>query len=115
MVIPRLYEIQAAYGVLEDGLHAERVPPRYGSIIAHMSSVEFASAASDSLLSDPRIYRTRKGYIRLGPFSAQKGDVVIIAAGGKIPFLLRPVGSPEEMKYQLLGKPMCMASCMGKP
>jgi hypothetical protein len=107
MVIPRLYEIQAAYGVLEDGLHAERVPPRYGSIIAHMSSVEFASAASDSL--------TRKGYIRLGPFSAQKGDVVIIAAGGKIPFLLRPVGSPEEMKYQLLGKPMCMASCMGKP
>jgi len=112
-LVPRLFEIRAACddnGVLEDGLHAQRLPPRNAlfrrrsSVIPDTPFIEFASATSDSFLSDPRTYRTRKGYVGLGPFSARIGDVVIIAAGGKIPFLLRPVGSPEARRYQLLGE-----------
>jgi Heterokaryon incompatibility protein (HET) len=112
-LIPRLCEIRTTCddnGVLEDGLDTDRLPPpnvlfcRSDSVLPITSSSEFASATSDSFMSNTRIYRTRKGYVGLGPFSTRKGDVVVIAAGGKIPFLLRPVESQEELRHQLMGE-----------
>jgi len=39
-----------------------------------------------------------------GPQSAQAGDVVAVAAGGRVPLVLRPVGDKEERKYTLVGE-----------
>lgn len=65
--------------------------------------VDFHTAATLSFESDRRLYRTHNGYVGSGPFSTRPGDVVIIAADGRIPLVLRPVGSPEDLKFQLLG------------
>ncbi|KAI0158053.1 hypothetical protein GGR52DRAFT_564911 [Hypoxylon sp. FL1284] len=45
--------------------------------------------------------RTRKGYYVLGPAVMEKGDVVCVFFGGKMPFCLRPVG---ERTYLLVGE-----------
>ena len=111
--IPRLDEIQEICednGVFEDGLDpkrdTEQVPFRIrdrGDLRPDFQIPEFSYATKSCFSADPRIHRTHDGYIGSGPFSTCKGDVVIIAAGGKIPFMLRRVGPPEDMKFQLLG------------
>ncbi|KAF7509577.1 hypothetical protein GJ744_007615 [Endocarpon pusillum] len=121
--IPRLHEIEEICednGVFEDGLDPERNTEQVSFRIRDRGGLtfriddrgglkldsqlgEFGLATGLCFSADPRMYRTHKGYIGSGPFSTCKGDVVIIAAGGKIPFMLRPVGSPEDLKFQLLG------------
>lgn len=39
---------------------------------------------------------TEKGYICLAPQSTGEGDAVYILAGGKVPFILRPVDSDDD-------------------
>ena len=48
-----------------------------------------------------RIYLTEKGYIGLGPQSADDGDEVWILGGAKVPFVLRKC---QEGGYTLVGE-----------
>ncbi|KAL7953106.1 HET domain-containing protein [Trichoderma compactum] len=51
--------------------------------------------------SKNRIFaRTKSGYYVLGPAVMEKGDVVCVLFGGKLPFCLRPVGK----RYLLVGE-----------
>jgi hypothetical protein len=38
---------------------------------------------------------TEKGYMGLGPFNMEEGDLVYVLAGGQVPFILRPEVSPD--------------------
>jgi hypothetical protein len=119
-IIPHLVdteEICDNNGVLEDRLDPDdddelpvlEIPRRRASTTPEGSAEEFKGIGEFRLATlqtwenDPRIYRTRSGYMGSGPFSTQKGDVVVIIAGGRVPFVLRPVGPPPELKYRLLG------------
>jgi hypothetical protein len=42
---------------------------------------------------DRRLFTTETGYLGLGPVSLQKGDQVWLCKGGRVPLVLRPVGS----------------------
>ncbi|KAH7324263.1 heterokaryon incompatibility protein-domain-containing protein [Stachybotrys elegans] len=46
-------------------------------------------------------FYTEKGYVGLGPYATEVGDVVAIFDGAPIPFILRP---KEGLAYQLLGE-----------
>ena len=45
--------------------------------------------------------RTKKGYIGLGPASAEEGDVVAVLLGCEVPFMLR---KEEDGQYRLIGE-----------
>ena len=58
-----------------------------------------------------RLFATRKGYLGLGPASIEVGDAVWIFPGAKVPFVLRPVASPqfentasEPSRFKLVGE-----------
>jgi hypothetical protein len=59
-------------------------------------------AMQAGLMCHPRrIFRTSTGYLGLGPGCMQKGDVVVVLDGGKVPYMLRPrTGS----QYAFLGE-----------
>jgi hypothetical protein len=42
---------------------------------------------------------TAKGYLASVPYTAKKGDCIAILSGGRVPFVLRPIGS----HYRLIG------------
>ncbi|KAL2203444.1 hypothetical protein CC79DRAFT_1056587 [Sarocladium strictum] len=46
-------------------------------------------------------YRTRRGYLAMGPNDLQQGDVVCVLMGGAVPFILRPRGDGDG--YTLIG------------
>ena len=50
-----------------------------------------------------RIFATERGYIVLGPAEMQKGDLVYILSGGKVPYILRPVSGPRPRTFELVG------------
>ncbi|KAK4221646.1 heterokaryon incompatibility protein 6,OR allele [Podospora fimiseda] len=59
----------------------------------------WATSASDS-----RIFgRTKNGYYVLGPATMEKGDVVCVLFGVKVPFCLRPLPGGER-RYLLVGE-----------
>jgi len=49
---------------------------------------------------DRRFFVTRKGYIGIGPDTMNEGDVITILFGGRVPYLLQPVGA----SYKFLGE-----------
>ncbi|ENH75759.1 Heterokaryon incompatibility protein 6, OR allele [Fusarium oxysporum f. sp. cubense race 1] len=52
-----------------------------------------------------RFIVTRDGQVGFGPEGADKGDVVVIIPGGKVPYVLRRLDSPDcgVRRYRLLG------------
>lgn len=110
--IPRIFELRTICednGVLEDRLDPGPNPApfgtrnREGSILNDADQAAFRSALRQPFNSDRRIYRTRRGHLGSGPFSTKQGDVVVLVTGKRVPVILRPLGSPHEPKYQLLG------------
>ncbi|KAI1472364.1 HET-domain-containing protein [Daldinia caldariorum] len=58
-------------------------------------------------LSDRKLFISRKGYIGLAPEDALEGDEIWILNGGRVPLILRPIGSQSEKvsgaNYTLVG------------
>jgi hypothetical protein len=63
------------------------------------------SRAANAASSNRKFARTTKGYYVLGPRVMEKGDVISVLFGGKVPFCLRPWGS----HYLFVGECTCMA------
>ena len=57
-------------------------------------------AALGYLAPHRKFFRTKKGFIGLGPRSMRQGDLVCILHGGRVPFILRKEGS----HYRLVGE-----------
>lgn len=48
-----------------------------------------------------RIFRTRRGYLGLGPACMREGDIVVVLDGGKVPYILRPL---TDSTYAFMGE-----------
>jgi hypothetical protein len=48
-----------------------------------------------------RIFRTRRGYLGLGPACMREGDLVVVLDGGQVPYILRPLA---DSKYAFMGE-----------
>ncbi|KAF2833464.1 hypothetical protein CC86DRAFT_389698 [Ophiobolus disseminans] len=49
---------------------------------------------------DRRLFVTRGGLIGIGPHAMKEGDIVVILFGGRVPYILRPIG----MSYKYIGE-----------
>lgn len=56
----------------------------------------FLEAASNAC-SGRRIFRTRKGFLGLGPAALSQGDLVAVLLGGRVPFVLRKFEDYEKL------------------
>jgi hypothetical protein len=54
---------------------------------------------NDCAIRQRRVFRTKGGFVGLGPGSVEKGDYVVLCKGGKLPLVLREHGDD----YELLG------------
>ena len=52
-------------------------------------------------LSNRRMFKTRGGYVGIGPKAMENGDKIALCKGGKVPFIIRPNGHVHE--YHLIG------------
>jgi hypothetical protein len=50
-----------------------------------------------------RFFVTKKGYFGIGPAELEEGDEIYIIAGGKHPFVLRPLPEPQSYTFELVG------------
>ena len=51
-----------------------------------------------------RPFRTREGYVGLGPVATRVGDLVVVFAGAGIPHVIRPRGRD---RFEFLGDAYC--------
>ncbi|KAH7379565.1 hypothetical protein BKA66DRAFT_466288, partial [Pyrenochaeta sp. MPI-SDFR-AT-0127] len=52
-----------------------------------------------------RLFTTRNGYMGLGPGIVEPGDVVVLIAGARTPYILRPlVGQDSPTRYSFIGE-----------
>lgn len=56
----------------------------------------------DSLVVGRAIFKTKKGYIGIGPYWAECGDAVCLLEGGKVPFILKKTQRAEQ--YEFVGE-----------
>lgn len=49
----------------------------------------------------------RKGYVGMGPLQLQKGDVIVVLFGSRVPYALRPCGEPGRKRFKLIGEAYC--------
>ncbi|KAF5617314.1 heterokaryon incompatibility 6 OR allele [Fusarium tjaetaba] len=55
-----------------------------------------------------RPFLTKMGYLGMGPVEGKSGDAVVVFCGGRIPFVLRPVGGSSELgKFVYIGEAYC--------
>ncbi|KAE8445950.1 hypothetical protein EG329_012729 [Mollisiaceae sp. DMI_Dod_QoI] len=45
-----------------------------------------------------RFFTTRKGYFGFGPRKCQVGDLVVVLAGGQVPYIIRPVPQLKQLR-----------------
>jgi hypothetical protein len=50
-----------------------------------------------------RFFVTKKGYFGIGPAELEEGDEIYILAGGKLPFVLRPLPESQPDTFELVG------------
>jgi hypothetical protein len=55
-------------------------------------SAQAYQRAAWSMSVNRRLYRTRAGFLGLGPTIVEPGDVIVVLYGGHVPFVLRPAG-----------------------
>jgi hypothetical protein len=48
-----------------------------------------------------RMFKTRSGYVGIGPKAMKHGDKIALCKGGEVPFIIRPNGGGQE--YHLIG------------
>jgi hypothetical protein len=70
------------------------------------SESEIQRLAQDLLIfqiatHERQFFRSRKGYIGFGPAKCQEGDLVVVLAGGTVPYIIRPV-SPSRQKSMVI-------------
>lgn len=67
---------------------------------------------------DPFLFEAENGSVGICPWMAEKGDLVVILHGGKVPYLLRPVKNIEsgtsEGLFQFIGECYVMGAMKGK-
>ena len=52
--------------------------------------------AFNTLYKDRRIFRTRsRNLLGTGPFTVEKGDIVVLVAGLDVPYIFRPVNGSD--------------------
>ncbi|KAK0644447.1 heterokaryon incompatibility protein-domain-containing protein [Cercophora newfieldiana] len=61
---------------------------------------------SMTIMEGKRPFLTREDYLGMGPAEAEKGDVVVVFCGGRIPFVLRPKKREQSM-FTLVGEAYC--------
>ncbi|KAL0057630.1 hypothetical protein AAF712_015721 [Marasmius tenuissimus] len=52
------------------------------------------------------LFTTGNGFMGIGPWTVQEGDVVMFVAGGYVPYIFRP-SSKEPGRWELVGKVYC--------
>ncbi|KAH6648824.1 HET domain protein [Truncatella angustata] len=57
-----------------------------------MGDADSYHRGSWSMLLNRRLYRTRAGWLGLGPNAMRDGDILVVLYGGSLPFVLRPTG-----------------------
>lgn len=66
---------------------------------------------------EPFLLVAESGSIGICPWMAEKGDVIAILCGGKVPYLLRPIRNvgvePNEVSFQLIGECYVMGAMDG--
>lgn len=87
-------EAEKGYDAL---LSEERETQEPASI--RLADIYFSQMMSAS--NGTRPFRTNKGYIGLGPASAEEGDLVVVILGCEVPFLLR---KEDGGNYRLIGE-----------
>lgn len=65
--------------------------PRPGAVNTEPTPVYYHMAVSNLILNR-RVYRTRSGYLGVGPQMMKPGDQLAVLYGGHTPFILRPTG-----------------------
>ncbi|KAH8649400.1 heterokaryon incompatibility protein-domain-containing protein [Tricladium varicosporioides] len=60
-----------------------------------------------------KMFRTRRGYLGMGPVSAEAGDQCWVLGDARVPFVLRGSTFMEGI-YELVGRPIYMGVCMGR-
>ena len=54
------------------------------------SSIDVLEESMKRAVVKRTVFITEKGYMGLGPFNIEQGDLVYVLAGGQVPFILRP-------------------------
>ncbi|KAH7414426.1 heterokaryon incompatibility protein-domain-containing protein [Phaeosphaeria sp. MPI-PUGE-AT-0046c] len=74
--------------------------PDFKNDAAHDDSEPYSMRAG-VMCGSRRIFRTFGGCLGLGPGCMEAGDLVVVLDGGKVPYVLRPLGGP---KYAFMGE-----------
>lgn len=62
--------------------------------------------------SNSKFCITRSGFMGRVPLATREGDIIVVAAGGKVPLVLRPCQGQLRGSYTLVGD-SCKYSCIG--
>jgi Heterokaryon incompatibility protein (HET) len=58
-----------------------------------------------------RFFTTSKGYFGFAPQKCKEGDLVVVLAGGSVPYIIRPA-SPARQLWKILASSMQSADCL---
>jgi hypothetical protein len=67
----------------------------------------------EKFYADRRMFCTEKGYLGTGPWTALEGDVIMLVAGAKVPYVFRP-SKKTEGSWELVGEAYCHGFMFGE-
>ncbi|KAB5582344.1 heterokaryon incompatibility protein-domain-containing protein [Coniochaeta sp. 2T2.1] len=104
-IAQQMYNFQLHYILAKQGITFIDPPIPQATIEEETVRIEGEAAAFKHAISPVlpfrRLYRTEKGYLGLGPASAEPGDRVYLLGGANVPFVLRTAANGA---FELMGE-----------
>jgi hypothetical protein len=78
-----------------------------------LDSKDFAEAVSRAM-GERKFFVTEDKLYGIGPQSVHRGDIVILFAGGSVPYVIRPHETNGTMPFNFVGECYCHGICHGQ-